>query len=193
MSRKSKTLAKPPRLDRVDWIKAARDALILGGEARVKVDPLASEMGVTTGSFDWHFKSRQELLAALLADWEANNSVALIHAVRRHHGNPDKQLDALADTWIGEADFNPGYDAAMRDWARTSKKADKIVRRVDDQRIALIQEIFEGFGYEGVEALIRARITYFHQVGYYALRINESRDERRRLKATYLRALKGGS
>jgi hypothetical protein len=133
------------------------------------------------------------LLAALLADWEANNSVALIHAVRRHHGNPDKQLDALADTWIGEADFNPGYDAAMRDWARTSKKADKIVRRVDDQRIALIQEIFEGFGYEGVEALIRARITYFHQVGYYALRINESRDERRRLKATYIRALKGGS
>jgi hypothetical protein len=68
----------------------------------------------------------------------------------------------------------------MRDWARTSKKAEKIVRRVDDQRIALIQEIFEGFGYKGVEALIRARITYFHQVGYYALRINESRAERLR-------------
>lgn len=191
MTRRSQTLERAPRLDRADWVKAARDAFIRGGEARVKVDPLATEMGVTTGSFYWHFKNRQELLSEVLADWETTNSAALVNAVRANEGNPDKQLDALADAWIGETSFNPAYDSAIRDWARTAPKVDKVVRRVDEQRIALIQVIFKGFGYDGVEALVRARITYFHQVGYYTLHIKESRAERVRLKDVYLRALKG--
>lgn len=182
---------KAPRLDRADWISAARNALIRGGENGVKVDPLAAEMGVTTGSFYWHFKNRQELLNEVLSDWEATNSAAFINAIESHKAEPDAQLDALAEVWIDEINFDPAYDAAIRDWARTSAKVDKIVRRVDDRRISLIQEIFVGFGYAGAEALVRARITYFHQVGYYALHIKESRAERRKLKHVYLRALKG--
>ena len=191
MVRRSQTLEKAPRLDRADWVRAARNAFVRGGEARVKVDPLASEMGVTTGSFYWHFKNRQELLAEVLADWEATNSAALVDAVRSHEGNPDKQLDALAEVWIGEKSFNPAYDSAIRDWARTSPKVDKVVRQVDDQRITVIQEIFRGFGYDKVDAFVRARITYFHQVGYYTLHVKESRADRIRLKDAYLRALKG--
>ena len=191
MVRRSQTLEKAPRLDRADWVKAARNAFVRGGEARVKVDPLASEMGVTTGSFYWHFKNRQELLAEVLADWDATNSAALVDAVRSHEGNPDKQLDALAEVWIGEKSFNPAYDSAIRDWARTSPKVDKVVRQVDDQRITVIQEIFRGFGYDKVDAFVRARITYFHQVGYYTLHVKESRADRIRLKDAYLRALKG--
>lgn len=182
---------QPSRLDRADWVRAARDAFIRGGEARVKIDPLATEMGVTTGSFYWHFKNRQELLADVLADWEATNSAALVNAVRTHEGDPGKQLSALADAWIGETSFNPAYNSAMRDWARTSSKVDKVVRRVDEQRINLILGIFKGFGYEGADALVRARITYFHQVGYYTIHIKESRTDRMRLKNAYLAALKG--
>ena len=191
MARRTAPVAKNTRLDRADWVRAARDALIKGGEARVKVDPLATEMGVTTGSFYWHFKNRQELLAEVLADWEATNSAALIDAVRTHEGDPDKQLDALVEAWIRESSFNPAYDSAVRDWARSSAKADKVVRRVDETRIELIQEIFKGFGYEGAHALVRARIAYFHQVGYYTLQIRESRADRLRLKNLYVAALRG--
>ena len=42
-----------------------------------------------------------------------------------------------------------------------------------------------------VEAMVRARVVYFHQVGYYALGIDESRAERRRLISTYDRILTG--
>jgi AcrR family transcriptional regulator len=191
MTRGSQIVEKSPRLDRADWVRAAREAFIKGGEARVKVEPLAVTIGVTTGSFYWHFKNRQELLAEVLDDWQATNSAALINAVRTHEGDPDRQLDALAEVWIGETSFNPAYDSAMRDWARMSPKVDRIVRRIDEQRISLIQEIFNGLGYEGVEALVRARITYFHQVGYYTLHIKEGRADRLRLKDVYLRALKG--
>jgi AcrR family transcriptional regulator len=187
----ARALAKTARLDRADWIRAARAAFIRGGEASVKIDPLAAGMGVTTGSFYWHFKNRQELLADVLADWEANNSAALVNAVRAHEGDPDKQLNALAEAWISEIGFSSAYDSAVRDWARTSAKVDKIVRRVDEHRINLIQEIFKGFGYDNVDALVRARITYFHQVGYYTLHIKESRADRLRLKNVYVAALKG--
>lgn len=189
----TRPLAKTARLDRADWIKAARAAFIRGGEANVRIDPLAAAIGVTTGSFYWHFKNRQELLADVLADWEANNSAALVNAVRANEGDPDKQLNALADAWISEVGFSSAYDSAVRDWARISAKVDKVVRRVDDHRISLIQEIFKGFGYEGAEALVRARITYFHQVGYYTLHIKESRADRLRLKNIYLTALKGAA
>lgn len=191
MARRSQTLTKAPRLDRADWVKAARTAFIKGGEARVKVDPLAGEMGVTTGSFYWHFKNRQELLSEVLADWETANSKGIIAAIKDHAGDPDAQMRALARAWINEIDFDPDYDSAMRDWARTSVKADKVVRRVDGMRIDLIREIYLGWGYKGDDALVRARVAYFHQVGYYALRITEPRAERLRLGEAYFRALKG--
>ncbi|GAM97357.1 transcriptional regulator of TetR family [alpha proteobacterium U9-1i] len=184
-------LAKSPRLARADWIAAARDALIKGGEGRVKVEHLAETLGVTTGSFYWHFKNRQELLGDLLADWESTNSIGYLGAIRANAGDPDAQLRALQRVWVLELDFDPAYDAAVRDWARTSIKADKIVRRVDVTRIALVQEMYEGWGYSREDAAVRARVAYYHQVGYYAMRIAESRAERLELSDAYFRALKG--
>jgi AcrR family transcriptional regulator len=190
-SRARKRPDKAPRRDREDWLEAARRALIEGGADRVKVEPLAGVLGVTTGSFYHHFKNRQELLDGLLAHWEAHNSGALFHAVRDAGDDPDAQLDALFDTWVDERDYDPAYDSAVRDWARTSPAAEAAVRRVDDQRIELLRGIFEGFGYDTDHAFIRARITYFHQVGYQAMEVIESRERRMRLRPLYREALVG--
>jgi AcrR family transcriptional regulator len=182
---------KAPRRDREDWIEAARAALIAGGVSRVKVEPLAGELGVTTGSFYHHFKKRQDLHDAVLADWETQNSAPLFQAVREAGPHPDAQLDALFDAWLAERDYSPAYDSAVRDWARTSKEAEAAVRRVDAERIDLLKSIFLGFGYDPERAFIRARITYFHQVGYYAMAIIEDRAVRDRLRPLYREALVG--
>jgi AcrR family transcriptional regulator len=182
---------KPPRRDRGDWLEAARRALISGGIDRVKVEPLAGLLGVTTGSFYHHFRNRQELLDGLLAHWEASNSGPWHEAVRKAGLDPDDQLDALFDTWVEETDYDPAYDSAVRDWARTSPAVEAVVRRVDDRRIALLKDIFEGFGYDPDRAFIRARITYFHQVGYQAMEIIESRERRTALRPLYREALVG--
>jgi AcrR family transcriptional regulator len=182
---------KAPRRDREDWIEAARRALIEGGVGKVKVEPLAGVLGVTTGSFYHHFKKRQDLLDAVLAHWETENNAPLFHAVREAGTDPDAQLDALFDAWIAESDYDPAYDSAVRDWARTSKEAEAAVRRVDAERISLLKAIFLGFGYDEDRAFIRARITYFHQVGYYAMEIIEDRAVRSRLRPLYREALVG--
>ncbi|MGH8229942.1 MAG: TetR/AcrR family transcriptional regulator, partial [Steroidobacteraceae bacterium] len=65
------------------------------------------------------------------------------------------------------------------------------VHWVDSERIRLIERIFHNLGFSGLEAHIRARVTYYHQVGYYALAVHESRPRRRRLRRVYALALLG--
>jgi AcrR family transcriptional regulator len=182
---------KPPRLGRAAWIAAARAALIAGGVTHVRIEPLAVELGVTTGSFYWHFKDRDELLRALLADWRERNGAALQEAVDRHRARPADAMRVLVHVWLDEAGYSPAWDAAVRDWARTSRPVAALVRGVDEKRIRLLQKVFRRFGYAAPEAFIRARITYFHQVGYYALHIAETRARRRRLLPLYLKVLTG--
>ena len=179
------------RLGRDAWIEGARRALITGGVAAVRVEPLAASLGVTTGSFYWHFRDRAALLRALLADWRGHNGAALQAAVERHRDDPAAAMRALVHVWLDEAGYSPAWDAAVRDWARTSPSVAALVRRVDEERVRLLQRLFRRFGYPAAEAYIRARITYFHQVGYYALHIAESRARRRRLVPLYLEVLTG--
>ena len=58
------------RLSAEDWAQAALDLIAEQGVAAVAVEPLARRLGVTTGSFYWHFPSRDALLQAALERWE---------------------------------------------------------------------------------------------------------------------------
>src|SRR5687768_1801925 len=65
-------------LDREGWERAALAAIERGGPAAVAVAPLARDLGVTKGSFYWHFETRAELLDGALALWEREHTAALI-------------------------------------------------------------------------------------------------------------------
>jgi hypothetical protein len=81
----------------------------------------------------------------------------------------------------------------MRDWARTDSHVARTVQRVDVQRIGILTQIFRDLGYGPAKAETRARVTYFHQVGYYALGICESSRERLARLPFYVQALTGRS
>jgi AcrR family transcriptional regulator len=191
ITRNGAQLAADPagRLSRAGWVAAARAALIGGGIAAVKVETIAKALKVTTGSFYWHYRGRQDLLDDLLTDWETTNSAAFFEAAERAGADPRAQMDALVDVWIEERGYSAAYDSAVRDWARTSKGVARAVRRIDQKRIKLLERICAAAGHSGKQAFIRARITYFHQVGYYALDIHESRARRRSLKPLYMDVL----
>jgi AcrR family transcriptional regulator len=59
-----------PRLSAEDWALGALDVIAEQGLAAVAVEPLARRLGVTKGSFYWHFPSREALLVAALERWE---------------------------------------------------------------------------------------------------------------------------
>lgn len=179
------------RLSQTDWIMAARDALIKGGVHAVKVDLISSRLNITRGSFYWHFKSRAELLGALLELWEAQNTKPFEEVARRADVDAVQKFVDMVRIWLEEKDFDPAFDSAVRDWARSSPSVAKRIASIDEFRMSLIEKVFLEMGYEGKEAMVRARVTYYHQIGYYALDVHESKKRRRELLPYYVEILIG--
>lgn len=178
------------RLTREDWVAAARKTLVASGVDDVKVDRLAKKLKVTRGSFYYHFKHRKDLLDALLKDWEANNDREIdILAGRLREMSLD--LAELFRLWLSEDPSFPSFDMAIRVWARKAPKIAQIVHRIDDAWVSLFQNFFKAGGMTELESLVRARIMYFHQIGYYALAIQEPVEDRVRLAPYYYKVLVG--
>jgi AcrR family transcriptional regulator len=189
MARRRRAPQEP--LGREAWLQAARSALIEEGTAGIEINKLAKRLRVSRGGFYWFFASRAQLLDELLAHW-ADTSTVLFERICKSDGRSGvEKYQALMDLWIEEKEYDPKWDGAIRDWARTSTAVLKVVHAVDDQRIAFIERIFADLGYAGSEAHVRARVTYYHQIGYYALGIRESRKRRLELLPCYSKILTG--
>jgi AcrR family transcriptional regulator len=180
------------RLESGNWLDAARNALISGGIAAVKIEPLAASLGVTVGSFYWHFRNRDELYSSLLEDWTTVNSAAMVRAAKLEGATAEERFGAFVGLWVTEEGYSSAYDSAVRDWARISDEVRSAVHAVDALRVSLLKNIFEELGYDSDRAEVRARITYFHQVGYYALDLRDNERTRLKLRPLYLEALREG-
>lgn len=178
------------RLVREDWLAIARTSLVQSGIDDVKVDRLAKRLKVTRGSFYWHFRSRKDLHDALLKEWEVRNHLEIAE-VRARWDEVGPDLSEIVHIWLGEDPNFPAFDIAIRSWGRRSQLVSRSVTRVDVAWISLIKELFEKSGYHGDESMVRARIVYFHQIGYYAMAVEENLDERIRLAPIYYHALTG--
>lgn len=178
------------KLTREDWIAVARKVVVRSGIEDVKVDRLAKRMKVTRGSFYWHFEDRQALLDALLDDWRGRNIREIEQITARWATTPLDFVEVIR-IWLGEDPIVPQFDAAIRAWARKSPAVARLVHETDDSWVALLRSHFTRMGMGADESLVRARIVYFHQIGYYALAIDEDMTERVRLAPFYNEVLTG--
>lgn len=174
------------KVTREDWLNVALDTLISDGIEQVKVMTLGDRLGVSRSSFYWYFRSRQDLLDALLQMWlETNTQAVVLHA-----GQPARTItEAVCNVFICFLDpdrFHNKLDFAVRDWARRSGKVRRVLDTSDRQRIAALAEMFERFGFGEREALTRARVLYYMQIGYNDADLEEPMEERLRLLPEYL-------
>jgi len=190
-ARKRPSRARSGALTRQDWIDAAREVLIADGVERVKVEPLAARLSVSRGSFYWHFKDQKALLDALLDEWEESSMEPMRALAEGDALSPVARYETFMRVWVQGEPAYPVYDLAIRRWAMVSEDVAKRVRKTDRARIRLLTDIFEEMGHDPDEALIRARIAYLHQIGYYATDLNESASERDRLWPLYLKIIAG--
>ncbi|MEX3982177.1 TetR/AcrR family transcriptional regulator [Paraburkholderia sp. EG287A] len=192
------TKAARPVVDRTVWLDAARAILIEQGIDAVKVEPLATMLEISRSSFYWHFKNRQELLHALIEYWTEVNDRVLRSLVEPDESHPrgreqlaKARLRQLVNLFVDERQFSSEFDMAMREWARKDTAVAKEVARIDRERIAHLQKIFQEMGHSRPDSLIRAKILYFHQLGYYLTGIKESQEVRKRVAPRYLEVLSG--
>src|SRR5690606_3393574 len=101
------------RLSAVDWAQAALDLVAEQGIAAVAVEPLARRLGVTKGSFYWHFPSRDALLQAALERWERVEQEDVFGQLEGI-ADPRERLRALFQLVAHEAKSHVIYSELLR-------------------------------------------------------------------------------
>ena len=184
--------ANPERkqLQRYDWLETALEIFVAEGIDAVRITRLADDLGVTRGSFYWHFDNREDLIEALVDFWKSKNTPALTASFDRAETLEDGIL-GFFENCIDAAQFDPRLDLAIREWARRSEQVRELLDREDRARIDSLRRFFIRFDYPMPEALIRARVLYFSQIGFYALDAPEPLDTRLSYTAAYYRCFTG--
>jgi AcrR family transcriptional regulator len=156
-------LAKTKRLKRKDWLSGALKLLCTKGVEGVKIVPLAEQLGVTSGSFYWHFKNRKELYEALLIYWEEEMTDAAIEAAKSFKGSPTKRIWLLMEQVMSSGLAR--CDLAFWHWAQSDATAKKVFKRALDKRFTFAAWMFEQAGFSKAQAESRGRMMVVYMMG----------------------------
>lgn len=159
-----KKAARPSRaqLTPQDWIDAAMELLVQKSIDAVNVDTLAKRLGITRGSFYWHFSDREDLLARLLESWREASTHQVIVRFERQGATPKELIaELLALPFRGEsAKRASSIELAIRAWARRDRLAHQAVAAVDAHRLSYIAQCFVALQFSLHQAQARAFMLY---------------------------------
>ncbi len=153
--RRPKVAAAKGRFDRDRWLAEALEVLASEGSARITVRHLSEKLGVTTGSFYWHFKDRRDFVTQIVDYWNEAFTETAARYIRDSSDDPKEQLLALM-TILTEQDL-ARYDVAVRAWAAQDSEIAKAVRKVDQRRFDVVRGLFSAMGFGKTESGMRAR------------------------------------
>ncbi|WP_375311790.1 TetR/AcrR family transcriptional regulator [Bradyrhizobium sp. A5] len=143
-----------------DWIKQGLKTLARSGFTALKADPLAKAMGVSRGSFYWHFADLGAFHAAILKRWREIAAEQIIADVEAGGGEP---LMALLRRSFGA---RLDLERAVRNWAAFDASALVAVRAIDRRRIDYIEALLAMRGLAPAMAQARAQILYWTFLGF---------------------------
>jgi AcrR family transcriptional regulator len=148
-----------------EWAEAALEAFAEGGVRAASIPSIAKTLGVTKGSFYWHFRGFDDLVDAAMARWETQDRAAL--EALRAVGDPRRRLVAL----FTEAVQSPRAQALLVALSGSSMPAvSAAMRRMSDRRLRFLRDAYRQLGFGTAEARERALLVYAAYVGLLHLR-----------------------
>src|SRR5437588_1909221 len=145
-----------------DWLDRGLETLAKSGFTALKAEPLAKAMGVSRGSFYWHFADIGAFHAAILKHW---SEVATEQVIAGLDATP-KDRDALSVLLRGAFSAKPALENAVRTWATVDAGTRAAVQAIDLRCIGYIEELLMQAGLSIEVACSRAQILYWAFVGY---------------------------
>jgi AcrR family transcriptional regulator len=156
------------RLSADDWASAALDLIAEQGVAAVAVEPLARRLGVTKGSFYWHFPSREALLVAALERWEKMEQDLLFGELEPIN-DPRARLRALFNLVAHEYKSHVVYSELIK--AMDHPAVQPVIGRVSERRLDYLTASFRQAGLSRTDARHRAQLLYSAYVGFLQLNL----------------------
>ncbi|WP_424630206.1 TetR/AcrR family transcriptional regulator [Bradyrhizobium sp. SYSU BS000235] len=150
------------QLSATDWLDAGLKALAASGVVALKADPLAKALGVSRGSFYWHFRDVEAFQTAVLARWRDIATERIIANVEKHADAAQGVEYLLRGAFAARSDL----EVAVRSWATHDAAARKTVREIDQRRMTYIEALLERAGIAAETARARAKILYWAFLGF---------------------------
>lgn len=151
-----------------NWAAAALDAIARDGIDAVAVEPLARVLGVTKGSFYWHFTNREALLMAALALWEKRETEETFARARRE---PDARtrIEKLFAT-VHAGDRAARLYQALSAAAANDPRIKAVVRRASERGLRFLDDCYRALGLSAHDANQWAVAAYSIYLGTLQLR-----------------------
>jgi AcrR family transcriptional regulator len=124
--------------------------------------PLAKSMGVSRGSFYWHFADIEAFHGELLRLWRdiaAERIIADVDAA----SEKDNALQVLLHRVFGE---QRALENAVRRWATVDSAARAAVQAIDRRRVSYVEGLLRAAGVADDDAHTRAQILYWSYLGF---------------------------
>ncbi len=184
------TASPRTKATRDDWIQAAVDRLAVEPIDQLKILSLAGDIGVSRSSFYWYFDDPAALRHELLVRWQ-DNTTSIVERSRRVTDTPVAACLAVFECWADSSAYDAALDLAVRDWGRRDAAVAAKVADADATRLEALTAMFGRHQFDDAESVVRARLLYHSQVGYYAVGTTESTQTRLSYVDYYLDALAG--
>jgi AcrR family transcriptional regulator len=155
------------RLGLDDWIQTGYALLAEEGIKALKIDRLCDRLGVTKGSFYWHFDGMPAYRSALVESWGE-----LRDEDRRTFDDmnglaPRERLLQMMSSLVSPRHWT--LERAMREWARCDDAVATSVRAADQRVLRAIRKAFHDYGFDDDEADLRASATFAAGIGFLHL------------------------
>jgi AcrR family transcriptional regulator len=150
------------QLSAQDWIEAGLKALAKSGSSALKAEPLAKALGVSRGSFYWHFADIGAFHSAILKAWREVAAEAIIANVDAASAG-ENALAVLLRRVFSEKLV---LERAVRSWAAFDAAAKAAVQAIDRRRLDYVETLIRARGIAPDKAQARAQILYWAFLGY---------------------------
>jgi AcrR family transcriptional regulator len=154
-----------PGLTAEAWAQAALTTITEAGLDAVNVEELARALGVTKGSFYWHYGSRADLIAAALTLWDRRDTGGYLAEIANIH-DPADRLRRLIANAVQLSQRRNVYAALSQ---AHSEPAQAVLHRVAEQRIAFLTGLYADLGLPPQRARLLARLAYATYIGLMRL------------------------
>jgi len=156
-----------PRLSVQDWVQAGFRILAEDGLKALTIDRLCKRLGVTKGSFYWHFADMKTYRQALIDTWATVRDADRGDFDALSALSPRERLSHMMTALVGPA--HAMLERAMREWARSEDNVAAAVRSSDRRVLHAVRQVFLDAGFEPDDADMRAGATFAAGIGFLHL------------------------
>jgi AcrR family transcriptional regulator len=150
------------QLSAKDWLDQGLKTLAKSGFTALKAEPLAKAMGVSRGSFYWHFADIGAFHKAILDHWREVAAEQIIANLEAASGKGDPVQLLLRRVFSAR----PALENAVRTWATVDPLARAAVQAIDQRRLNYVEQLLRESGLATDVAQARAQILYWAFLGF---------------------------